>query len=761
MRLPARIRQATIRPVVQAGAAVVLLLAHSVPAFAVDYQTDIKPLLKSRCFGCHGALQHEAGLRLDAISLIRTGGDSGASIMTGDAAASLLFQRVSASDPAERMPPDGSGVEPLSAEEIKRVRDWIDAGAIAPDEPVPPDPREHWAFKPVARPDVPAGDSVAHPIDAFVRARLKAEGLSPSPEADRATLLRRLSFDLLGLPPTPVEVKEFLADDQPDAWERLVDRLLASPHFGERWGKHWLDVARYADTDGYSGEQYRPWAWRWRDWVIDSFNSDQPYDEFTINQLAGDLLPDATLDERIATGFHRNALHSRETDADPEEFRVRKVVECVNVTGAAWLGLTVGCAQCHSHKFDPISHSEYFGLYAFFNSTDEIELPAPLHGDAAAFAETSLTLAALPKPEGTTEQPPTPPQTMAPILQQRAEARVTHVQLRGDFLSPGDEVQAHTPAVLPALSSNGVATRFDLAQWLVSSENPLTSRVAVNRAWQHLFGRGLVRTENDFGTQGTPPSHPELLDWIATEFHANQWSRKRLIRTIVTSATYKQSAALTAELAERDPENRLLARQNRVRHEAEILRDAALSAAGLLDTQIGGPSFRPPVPPDAGNVVELRWKSEPTPDRYRRGVYIVVQRNVQLPFLMTFDAPDGNTFCTRRERSNTPPQALTLLNDPFFFECATALGRRLANETTTDDERIALAFLACASREPTADESLEFQAFLREQRQLLEHQPELAATLATGAPVEQATAIALWTSAARVLMNTDEFVCRE
>jgi len=742
-----------------AGAIVLFVLAT--PALAVDYVTGIKPLLKSRCFGCHGALQHEGGLRLDAISLIRAGGDSGALIAEKNSGASLLFQRVSANDPAERMPPEGSGVEPLSAEEVARVREWIDGGAIAPEEPVPPDPREHWAFKPVKRHAVPAGSAV-HPIDAFVVSRLKEEGLSPGPAADRATLLRRLSFDLLGLPPTPAEVREFVADDQPDAYERLVDRLLASPHFGERWGKHWLDVARYADTDGYSGEQYRPWAWRWRDWVIDSFNADQPYDEFTIDQLAGDLLPEATLDERIATGFHRNALHSRETDADPEEFRVRKVVECVNVTGAAWLGLTVGCAQCHSHKFDPISHNEYFGLYAFFNSTDEVEIPAPLRGDAAAFAEASLTLAALPKPEAPKEGEPVPaPQTMAPVLQQRPELRVTHVQLRGDFLSPGEEVRPHTPAVLPALSSDSVATRLDLAEWLVSAEHPLTARVAVNRAWQHLFGRGLVRTENDFGTQGSPPSHPELLDWLATELQFNGWSRKQLIRTIVTSHTYRQSAALSDELTERDPENRLLARQNRIRHEAEILRDAALSSAGLLDTQIGGPSFRPPVPPDAGNVVEYRWKSEATPDRYRRGVYIVVQRNVQLPFLMTFDAPDGNTFCTRRERSNTPPQALTLLNDPFFFECAAALGRRVVMEAETDDERIALAFLSCASRGPADDERLEFQAFLRDQRRLLEERPELATALAAGAPAEQAIEVALWTSAARVLMNTDEFVCRE
>jgi mono/diheme cytochrome c family protein len=705
---------------------------------APDYRKQIKPLFARHCTSCHGALEEQGGLRLDASPLIRKGGDSGKAIVAGDAAGSLLIERIASADESTRMPPADAGFAALSADEIELIRRWIDGGAIAPDEPIPADPRRHWAFQSPVRPTIPPLDS-PHPIDAFIAARLREETLTSVPAADRVTLLRRLSFDLTGLPPAPDEIAAFVADDSPDACERLTDRLLASPHFGERWGRGWMDLARYADTDGYSGEQYRPWAWRWRDWVIDSLNADLPFDEFTIHQLAGDLLPEAGVEERVATGFYRNALHSREMDADPEEFRVRKIVDYVNVTGATWLGLTIGCAQCHSHKFDPVSHAEYFGLYAFFNSTGEADVAAPLRGDAAAFAKASLLLAA--------QTPGESPQTMAAVITEDIERRKTQIHLRGDFLSPGDEVQPHTPAVLPRLTTDQeLPSRLDLAKWLMTADHPLTARVAVNRIWQSLFGRGLVRTENDFGTQGAPPTHPELLDWLAIEFPRRGWSQKQMIRQIVASAAYRRMAVLTPELAAHDPENRLLARQNRLRHDAEILRDAALAAAGLLDDRVGGPSFRPAVPADAGNVVNHRWKSEPTPDRYRRGLYIVVQRNVQLPFLMTFDAPDGNTFCTRRERSNTPPQALTLLNDPFFFECASQLAKRLVAEQQSDSDRLQSAFVACLARGPTDDEQADLMRYLGDQRRLL---PDANDELS------------LWTGVARVLMNTDEFLCRE
>ncbi|REJ95262.1 MAG: DUF1549 domain-containing protein [Planctomycetota bacterium] len=735
----------------------------------VDFVREIRPILAERCYSCHGGESQEGGLRLDVRRRALAGGDGGRVIVPGEPGESPLIDRIARVEPDAAMPPDGEG-EPLSTEQVELFRRWIEQGAEWPEDAAEVEQSNHWAFQPIERPEMPVidGEPAVHPVDAFVRERLRREGIAPSEEADRATLLRRLSFDLLGLPPSPDEVEAFLSDDDPLAYERLVDRLLASPHYGERWAKHWLDLARYADTDGYSGERYRPWAWRWRHWVIDALNADMPFDRFTIEQLAGDLLPEATVEQRVATGFHRNYLHTREMDADAEEFRVRKIVDCVNVTGAVWMGLTFGCAECHSHKFDPITQREYYGLYAFFNSTEEVDIPAPLEG-----VDVMLSPSA-PAPvekatggdeaggEGAAGEPET---VHAQTLSELEEPRATHVHLRGNFLAKGPAVEPHTPAVLPPLEFPGDRpSRVDLAGWLVSADHPLTSRVAVNRVWQHLFGRGLVRTENDFGTQGTPPTHPELLDWLAVEFRATGWSQKELLRLIVTSATYRQSSALRPELVERDPDNRLLARQNRLRHEAEVLRDAALSSADLIDLRIGGPSFRPAVPPDAGAVVSTQWKPEPGPDQYRRGLYIVVQRTIPLPYLMTFDAPDGNAFCTRRQRSNTPTQALTLLNGPEFLDCCRSVGRRLVDHGDSERDRLRRAFLLTLGRLPAEEEVDELKRFIAEQEKLLNRGPELAAEIAGVDSVNDQAGIqeiALWTCVARVLMNTDEFITRE
>ncbi|MCA9132544.1 MAG: PSD1 domain-containing protein, partial [Planctomycetales bacterium] len=623
----------------------------------VDFVRDIRPLLMDHCFACHGSENQEGGLRLDIRTRALEGGDSGPAILAGQPHKSTLLARIARVDADTAMPPEGEG-KPLSEAEVELFHHWIQQGVQWPAADTALERSTHWAFQPIERSPIPTtvGPSARHPVDVFIHQRLSREGISPSDAADRATLLRRLSFDLLGLPPSPAEVETFLNDDAPLAYERLVDRLLASPHYGERWAKHWLDLARYADTDGYSGEKFRPWAWRWRHWVIDALNDDMPFDQFTIEQLAGDLLPDATIEQRVATGFHRNYLHTREMDADTEEFRVRKIVDCANVTGIAWLGLTFGCAECHSHKFDPISQREYYGLYAFFNSTEEIDLPAPLKtvamipppspGAAGANAERANTERA----DGSAEEPPPEPKpVMAQTLSELANPRPTHVHLRGNFLARGPAVTPHTLAVLPPLDVQAERpSRLDLAHWLVSHNHPLTSRVSVNRIWQHLFGRGLVRTENDFGTQGSPPTHPKLLDWLALELMNCGWSQKELIRLIVTSETYRQSSAARPDLVERDADNRLLARQNRLRHEAEILRDAAFFAAGGLDLRVGGPSFRPAVSPDAGAVVSTQWKPDAGSDQHRRGLYIVVQRTIPLPYLMMFDAPDGNAFCTRR-----------------------------------------------------------------------------------------------------------------
>ena len=680
---------------------------------------------------------------------------------------------------------------------------------------------DHWAFKTPKRPAIPLVSNtrwVASPIDAFVLARLEKEKIKPAPPAERLTLIRRLSLDLTGLPPTPAEVDAFVNDRRGDAYKQLVDRLLASPHFGERWGKHWLDVARYADTDGYTGEKDRPYAWRFRNWVIDAFNNDLPFDQFTIEQLAGDLLPNATTENRVATGFHRNTLINRETGTDPEEFRVRQVVDRVNTTGTAWLGLTIACAECHSHKYDPITQREYYGLYAFFNSVKELDIPAPLPneprvegrmplltgpagtlpanlGSAKALnapltpslspsdgervsagqvrgnqEESTPVTRTAPPDEKPVARPakatPTPPVTMAQVLEQLPEPRKTFIHVRGDFLRHGEEVLSHTLAVLPPLRAAGASpSRLDFARWLVSPEHPVTARVAVNRLWQHLFGYGLVRTENDFGVQSDPPTHPELLDWLANEFMARGWSTKEMIRLIVSSSTYRQSSTPRPELESRDPKNLLQARQNRFRVEAEIVRDMALSASGLLDAQIGGPSFRPPVPDGVGNVLESKWPNKPASDQHRRGMYIVVQRTIPYPMLTTFDAPDGNVTCTRRDRSNTPLQALTLLNDRGFFECARALGLRLAATTGQKPEAgIRQLFELCLARAPQAWELSRCLSLFAEQSDLYANDPDLAQRAVGSLPPASATQLATcaaWIGVARTVMNTDEFITRE
>ncbi len=664
--------------------------------------------------------------------------------------------------------------------------------------------KTHWAFQAPAEPPLPAVSNpawVRNPIDAFVLARLEGENIRPSAEADRRTLIRRLSLDLVGLLPSPAEVQAFVDDDSPGAYERLVDRLLASPHFGERWGRHWLDLARYADSDGYEKDQPRPYAYLYRDWVIDAFNADMPFDEFTIEQLAGDLLESATLEQNIATGFHRQTLINREGGVDQEEFRCKATVDRTSTTGTVWLGLTVGCAECHSHKYDPISQKEFYQLYAFFNDASDKEVPAPRSEELARYQEAEtkwkVRRAALEEQlraasndeisgsEGREagedgrledlkkqlkdldEHEPKFPATKAAVLENE-QPRQTHIHIRGDFLRPGDGVEPATLAVLHPFHPRGShADRLDLARWLMDPANPLTSRVTVNRIWGHLFGRALVATVGDFGSRGQPPTHPQLLDWLATEFPRRGWSRKAIIRLIVTSATYRQSSHYRAELRERDPENLLLARQNRFRLAAENIRDIFLCASGLLNPAIGGPSIRPSLPADIaalGYANSMRWRESKGGEQFRRGLYIFFQRTVPYPMLTTFDAPDSNVTCPRRERSNTPLQALTLLNDPVFFECAQGLGQRLMQAGEDDPEaRIGRAFQICLARQPTAEEAARVRRLYDEEKKLFRAAPEKAAEVAgtiAGEPaeiLERATLVAV----GRALMNLDEFMTRE
>ena len=768
----------------------------------IDFDADVRPILAAHCFKCHGPEKQKGGLRLDDRKAALAGGNSGVAIAPGKSADSPLIHAVAGTDPDAKMPPEGG--TPLTPIQIGKLRAWIDRGAAwgtqTGPSPTGPAKSTHWSFQPIRRPTPPEiakpDSPIRNAIDAFILARLVKEGVTPLPPADRATLVRRVSLDLTGLPPTPAEVDAFVADAAPDAYEKLVDHLLASPHYGERWGRHWLDAARYADSDGYEKDTGRPFAWRYREWVIRALNADLPFDRFTTEQLAGDLLPNATLDQKTATGFHRNTLTNKEGGADQEEFRVAACVDRVNTTGQVWLGLTVGCAQCHDHKYDPLSQREFYQFFAFFNSDRETDLPAPRPGEAeklkvqqAAFdAEQAKLKAAvdaakadkLPAAEITKREKARaahaakPPAASKVMTLAAGPPRPTHLMLRGDFLRKGVEVKAGTPAVLPSASppvaTGGLYNRLDLAKWITAPDNPLTARVTVNWVWAKFFGRGLVSTPEDFGTQGEKPSHPELLDWLGAEFQDPArcgWSMKKLHRLIATSAAYRRSSDLTPALAARDPLNVLLARQSRLRLESEIVRDGALAASGLLNRTVGGPSVRPPQPAGISELTyagAAKWAETAGPEKYKRGMYVWFQRTSPYPMLTTFDSPDSNVCVVRRERSNTPLQALTLLNDGVFVECAQALARRVLSEGKggTDAEKVTRAFRHCVGRAPSAAERDRLVTLVGEFRTLVAANPAEAAKLVgpyktDGIPPAETAA---WVALARTLLNLDEFVTR-
>ena len=680
--------------------------AHADEAF----EKEVRPLLVRHCLDCHGPKKARGGLRLDTRAGWQKGGDGGPAIKPGKPDDSLIIKAVHGKDGLKRMPPKGK----LTAREIAALTRWIKDGAIDPRDGGKVEAASHWSFRLLVRPAVPAvrrGTWVRQPIDAFILARLEKEGIATSSEAPRHTLIRRLHLDLIGLPPSPDEVDAFVADAAPDAYERLVDRLLSSPHFGERWGRHWLDLARFAESDGYENDNLRPDAFRYRDWVIDAINRDLPFDQFTIEQLAGDLLPNASVAQKVATGLHRNTLYNSAMSADKEEFRTYAIKDRTDTTGLVWMGLTLGCAKCHSHKYDPVSQREYYRLYAFFNNTDHLDLP--VKGGKA------LTL--------------------------KSAERRTHVHLRGNFLQKGDPVTPGTPAFLPPLRTRGSrADRLDLARWLVDPAHPLTARVAANRVWQHLFGKGLVPTPDNFGSSGQPPTHPELLDWLASELVRLRWSRKELIRLVVRSAAYRQAARHRPELVARDPDNTLLARQNRYRVEAEIVRDLALSVSGLLNPKLGGPSIVPPFPKELPtNQLTQENLKLPTPERRRRSLYIHSQRTLVHPVLSAFDVADPNQPCIRRGRSVSPMQALTLLNDPTFAECARALGDRLRTARDSRDGRLEQGFRLCLGRPPSPAEKAALAELVEQQQRL-------------GAREE-----AVWRGVARTLLNLDSFTTRD
>ena len=987
-----------LRALVPLGLSLAGLLASEALPATVDFYRDIDPIFHASCYTCHGPDKQEGKLRMDSRAALLKGGEDGPGFVAGNGAKSAIVARSLGEGDGARMPKKKA---PIAPGEIALIRRWIDQGAPWPER-AGSDAR-HWAYvmpKAAAAPAVSDPAWVRNPIDAFVLARLDQEKLKPEAEAPREALVRRLSLDLTGLPPTPAEIDAFVADRSPGAYERVVDRLLASPHYGERWTRLWLDLARYADTNGYEKDQRRT-MWRWRDWVINAFNNDLPFDQFTIKQLAGDLLPDATLDDRIATGFHRNTLINQEDGVDQAEMRWSMLIDRVSTTGTVWLGTSVGCAQCHDHKYDPISQKEFYQLLAFFESSDEPNIPAPAPADAerrgaleAAVAQAKTDLAAstpalaaaqtewerrqatasawavadvkavsadgtalskradgawlaakptatdvwtlsftasgpvnalqlelLPDPslpahgpgssangnvviseivlragdqivslhapsadfsqdgwpiadaldgkdetgwaispqfgkphtavlrtartvsgalsvtlvsrsphaqhipgcvrlsisadkepaQGATLPPDITailakherndgertrlgdywrsmaaelkgarervakaeealkkaPQTTAMVLQEKAKAgRPTAiVHPRGAWLAKGETVQADVPKFLPPLTEPETANRLGLARWLVSGQNPLTARVTVNRFWEQYFGRGLVETSEDFGLKSAKPSHPELLDWLASEFVRGGWSMKKLHRLIVTSATYRQGARVTPDKLERDPYNRLLARASRFRLDAEFVRDNALSISGLLSAKLGGPSVMPFQPDGVWNVPYSgdRWTISEGEDRHRRGIYTFWRRSSPFPSFISFDAP-SREFCTlRRMRTNTPLQALTVLNDPVYLEAAQALAGRMLKEGGDQlTAQLALGIRLCTARAAAPDELATLSTLHERQLHRYGEDRKAAAAFAgvdAGRP--DAVQLAALTAVANVLLNLDETISRE
>jgi mono/diheme cytochrome c family protein len=756
-------------------AAVLALPAGRAAAQPVDFNRDVRPILSNNCFACHGPDEKErkGDLRLD------TKDGAAAAVVPGNPAKSELLVRVKAVDPGEVMPPPKTGKK-LTPREIDTLERWVKQGGQF---------SAHWSYTPPKRPEVPKTKfPTRNAIDAFLLYRLEREGLAPQPEADRYTLLRRVALDLTGVPPTWAEAEAFAKDAAPDAYERQVDRLLASPRFGEHWGRMWLDLARYADSAGYADDPPRT-IWKYRDYVIRAFNANTPFDRFTVEQLAGDLLPNPTEDQLTATAFHRNTLTNNEGGTNDEEFRNVAVVDRVNTTFTVWMGTSMACAQCHTHKYDPLTQREYFQVFAFFNNTADADRgdESPLHEfwtpelrekRTAAQAEVDALEAKLKGKKADEAKPDrdklaaakkklgeVKPATTVPVMKELppGQRRTTKLQHRGNFLDTGDAVTEGVPAAFHPLPA-GEKNRLTLAKWIVSTDNPLTGRVAVNRFWEQVFGTGLVRTSEEFGSQGEQPSHPELLDWLAVEFQTD-WDVKRFLRLLVTSAAYRQSSKVTRELVEKDPENRLLARGPRVRLTAEAVRDQALFAAGLLSPKMYGPSVKPPQPNlglSAAFGRSIDWQPSAGEDRYRRGVYTEWRRSNPYPSMSTFDAPNRDACTVRRNRTNTPLQALVTMNDPVYVEAAQALARRAIRDGgATPAEKAAFALRTTLTHPPTDAEVQRLVKLHADARVAFEKDRTKATQFATTplgplpAGVDAADAAA-WTTVANVLLNLDE-----
>lgn len=746
----------------------------------IDFTRDVQPIFKTSCYTCHGSDGQQAGLRLDHKAAAMKGGVSGPSIVPGHSDKSALLARVLGQGGKPRMP---LGFAPLTDAQTATLKAWIDQGAVWQEGAT----AKHWAYVPPVRPTLPRVKNAAwvrNPIDDFVLARLERGGLTPSPPASREKLLRRVFLDLTGLPPSVKDIDAFLQDKRPDAYERVVDKLLASPHYGERMARPWLDLARYADTNGYEKDNRRS-IWPYRDWVIQAFNQDMPYDRFTTEQIAGDLLPNATQADRVATGFNRNTMLNEEGGVDREEQRWLTLVDRVGTTSSTWLGTTMACAECHDHKYDPFKQKEFYQFLAFFDHSDEPDLAVPTAAQTTRTAALGAQIASLQKAVADPATVPVVRQgatvrladlkkqldglhpAMTLVLQEKTDKATptTYVHIKGSFLNKGEQVAAGVPAVLNPFPANQPHNRLGLARWLTDPKNPLTARVEVNRLWEQCWGRGLVETSEDFGTQGERPTHPQLLDWLATELVRRHWSVKQTLRLIVTSAAYRQDSRVPPALQARDPYNKLLARGPRFRMEGEMIRDVALSAGGLLSPKIGGPSVFPPQPDGIWAIPYNadQWVTSAGDDRYRRGLYTFWRRTSPYPSLTTFDAPSREACTVRRIRTDTPLQALTTLNDPAFFEAARGLARWMQREGGADPRaQIALGFRLCTARTPTLRERARLLALYR-QELVRYRQDAKAAEALLGAPTDPASrpSRAALTIVANVMLNLDETLTKE
>lgn len=705
------------------------------PADKISYNFDIRPILSDKCLACHGpdANKREAGLRLDdpesAFAALKENPGAHA-LVAGKPELSQVFLRISSEDTEQLMPPVASNLT-LTPHEIDLIKKWIQQGAQY---------EKHWSFtapKKIQFPSVSKKEWPQNEIDYFILQKLEQKGMTPNDEADKERLLKRLCLDLNGLPPSLKMMDDFLADKSKDAYEKVVDHLLQQPAYGEKMSLHWLDLARYADSHGYQDDGYRS-QWPWRDWVIHAFNKNMHYDDFVTWQLAGDLMPDASKEQLLATGFNRNHKITEEGGVIPEEYRVMYVSDRTDLFGKGLLGITLECAHCHDHKYDPFSQKDYYQVFSFFNNVKEQGIDSHI-GGPETYAKNPMMEISNDDLKNilTFVNKPDTNHLIVSIMGDQDTVRKTHILRRGEYDKPEEEVRHGTPASILPFNKEYPKNRLGLAKWLFDKQNPLTARVYVNILWQELFGRGIVKTPGDFGMQGELPSHPALLDWLAVDFMEHNWDIKRLVKKIVTSATYKQSAAISSDKFDKDPDNIFLSRGPRYRIAAEYVRDLVLTSSGLLNTTIGGPSVMPYQPPglwegaSSGRGLLSMYKQDHGSNLYRRGMYTLIKRTVPPPTMAIFDASNRDICEVKRSKTNTPLQALVMMNDPTVLEAARVLSATLLLEKSNETDQIIKAFRLIVCRKPKDKELDILINYYKRQKEIIT-QPTAEKLLAVG-----------------------------